>query len=963
MGKDNQLNYSVSGRITDYQLGQPIKDLLVKAFDKDFFREQFLGSCPTDNNGNYQIKFSRDDYTGSFIRLERHPDIYIVVYDGEKEIYSTKKSVVIDANTHTTIDAAIDYLPKKEITQEIQYILGTAVNLKYLPKLSTINLVDADKLIRNPELKVKNIELIKKAFPELSHKHNFGDECGEGTGEAIRFFLKERQAEKLLVDADDFPAGTTIKSFFTQNIIVKYTLDAGNTNSLTGTFADLPTADSNFDFPDGTAIGIVRGNLVDLHPDNTEVAPSYVQRVGLIAEFALSRFINPTFSFIDPRNGAARLEYRILAQAAGTAGQTSGSWSRVEVDIDNPDTSNFGTVPHEMFHQVQYRYNNTTTRTGIYGILREGGARLAEDSIFDRPNRYAQSAGQAPSGTQAGIFTTPEESILDLSPLQTASGTTIRYAAGLFWKYIAEHHSVLTNPANEPAIGIDTYRIVLEETGSAASGYTVAGLRKGRQRLAWCGRFERFSFYDAAKTELNSHENTWGNYLLANYLHDQIRPGDADYDERYDYKEDEDTLASVVLNSLRANIQTADSLVVAQGGSFSRNRIGHKPYSAYYYEVRPSTVTAPRMIRIDFTVSAGMTDPIIQIVRLGAGDSIVDIHKSDKTSYSKTINMQGLSRLIVVVGSREISGDYSLNITEVASASDVMVTRWNSRVGNEYEVDPKGWAWTWVSPDIMVDTNDDGLEDAEVFFGINNKLKVRLRNRGNTVATNIQINFWYQKATPYLTTAGWLPVQNLANITQQITGETLNESEEKWISVDWCPDNDGTDHNHWCVKVQVIVAGDPNTDNKMAFRNFNNVTVNSDGDIKQFAGLLRNLKFKIFDEVQIIPRGTKFNLELLNAKDILKPKHNEKHFCNCEVPSVLELPDDLAFGIFKVITQMNVKKWDNRITSKPNDTEFYYPVDERTLPPGVNAKDLVTLTHEVNGNIVGGVTYRLKTKE
>jgi hypothetical protein len=41
----------------------------------------------------------------------------------------------------------------------------------------------------------------------------------------------------------------------------------------------------------------------------------------------------------------------------------------------------------------------------------------------------------------------------------------------------------------------------------------------------------------------------------------------------------------------------------------------------------------------------------------------------------------------------------------------------------------------WVSPDIMVDTNNDNLDDTSVLFGENNKLKVRLRNRGNVPGT------------------------------------------------------------------------------------------------------------------------------------------------------------------------------------------------------------------------------------
>lgn len=112
----------------------------------------------------------------------------------------------------------------------------------------------------------------------------------------------------------------------------------------------------------------------------------------------------------------------------------------------------------------------------------------------------------------------------------------------------------------------------------------------------------------------------------------------------------------MTLNTLRANIQAADSITIGQGQSFARNRNGNKPYAAFYYELLPSAASAPRMVRIDFSTTNGMTDPILQIVRVGAGGTLVDVHRSDKATYSKTVNMQGLSRLIIIAGSRENGG-------------------------------------------------------------------------------------------------------------------------------------------------------------------------------------------------------------------------------------------------------------------------------------------------------------------
>ena len=228
----------------------------------------------------------------------------------------------------------------------------------------------------------------------------------------LRHFLIEKagDAETDNSDADDLPAGVTIHWFYTAMIQVKYTTDTAFPNDAVP--AALPAVDSDVELSDGTVIGTVRANLSDLDPANTEVAPAYVQQVGLIAEHALSRYLSAVFGMRDPRNGSARLEYRIRQMPAGVAGQTNGSWSHVEVGPGNQLIQNLHTVPHEMFHQVQYRYNDTTTRSGMYGALREGGARLIEDSINDQPNRWVDTASP--------IFDDPTQSLADSASVGTA---------------------------------------------------------------------------------------------------------------------------------------------------------------------------------------------------------------------------------------------------------------------------------------------------------------------------------------------------------------------------------------------------------------------------------------------------------------------------------------------------------------------------------------------------------------
>jgi hypothetical protein len=348
-----------------------------------------------------------------------------------------------------------------------------------------------------------------------------------------------------------------------------------------------------------------------------------------------------------------------------------------------------------------------------------------------------------------------------------------------------------------------------------------------------------------------------------------------------------------------------------------------------------------------------MSDPLVQILRIGVLNTLVDLHRSDRTAWSKTINMAGLSKVVVIVGSPKHGGDFTIHLDEVASTTDVMVTRWNTAVGTGYEVDPAGWAWAWVSPDIMVDTNNDPLDDGSVFFGQNDRLKVRLRNRGNAPASNIRIDFWYQKATRYLTSAWWIPVQNTASVTQQLTGLSLAAGVDAWFAVDWAPVDDGTRQNHWCVKGLVTVPGDPNADNKMAFRNLNNVLLS--GPDTRFDASIRFSEWLDGDRIQIVPRGPAATLALTNPEVFPKPLSRGCDPCVLERRLIHGIPLDMAFAQLRVAPA----EWDRRSTLQPEASRTFYPLDERTLPPGVNSSEIVTVAYVRNSRPYGGVSYRL----
>jgi hypothetical protein len=63
---------------------------------------------------------------------------------------------------------------------------------------------------------------------------------------------------------------------------------------------------------------------------------------------------------------------------------------------------------------------------------------------------------------------------------------------------------------------------------------------------------------------------------------------------------------------------------IAQGSAVTRSVIGQKPYAAVYYELTPTGSPASRMVRVDFTATTGMGDPLLQIVQVGAGNELID---------------------------------------------------------------------------------------------------------------------------------------------------------------------------------------------------------------------------------------------------------------------------------------------------------------------------------------------------
>ena len=997
MLEKQEKTYRVAGLVRDDATGKPLAGATVEALDRGRRRARLLGTSVTGEDGTYEIEYD-PGAAAEATSTQRRPNLFVRVRAPKGRLLASSERTLVraagpDVRIHLLVPASVATHERAAWT----FVKGEPVDLAEAARLSREDLIALFRHLRRRDAPLPDRERFRRAFPRIFEERPEHElECAEGRGDAVRRLLQERLAQEgdsdldADLDADlDLPVGATVHWHYTNDFRIKYTTDAAFPDDAVD--PTLPTVDENVLLEDGMVVGTIRANLADLHPDNTEVAPIYVQKVGLHADFALQAFLNAPFSMRDPRPPGDRIEYRI-EYLGGAYGSTFPTQDWVELSPMLTDMQLSFTVGHELMHRVQYEYNDASVRDGLYGAIREGGARFAMESINDVPNRYVWTAGTT-------WLSTPWESLVHDAP---GVSNPIQYGLGLLWKYLAEHHSPRNKPVHEPGIGVDAYHKVLFASATVQPtdpgvGYDMSALRAARRYMSWWGKWDRFYWLDAAMTELSHHETTWGNVNIANWVHGLASP---QTDRRFEYLEDDDAITYTVVTEMLADYQAlkenGSQVGLLQGGSVTFNIVMHKAWAARYFDLRKTGVLPARAFRIDFAASNGMTDPLVQILRMDPSGAILDIHRMDKDVYTKTVLMDGVDHLIINVAARDTAGDFTLTVDEVPDLSDVHITRWHTMVGKEYMIDPRGFAWTWISPDIMVDTDGDGLADPQVYFDQDNVLKVRLRNRGNLQATGVEVDFWYQKATGALDPAAWIPITDAAGVLQRVTGATLEAMgdlaglDEQWFSVNWAPADDGSGDPHWCVKALVTSPGDPNTDNKMALSNFTSVVtalppspdidpdavaqnagnLDADGDMpagqreqhSPWSHLVRMPEQAEEVELQVVSRGARWSIQVEETPEA--PRARRKAPCPVARPvdpPIAPPPKRLGWARLALHQPASSRPYDRRSRLTRPRRDEHYPVNPDTLPPGVDPEDLVTVVHVIDGEAVGGVTFRVET--
>ena len=84
--------FKIYGKVVEKETRKGIPNLTVKAIDKDLFFDDLLGAVTTDENGNFEIRYDKEDFQELF--FDKKPDIYLKIKNPEGEVIHTTKDKV-----------------------------------------------------------------------------------------------------------------------------------------------------------------------------------------------------------------------------------------------------------------------------------------------------------------------------------------------------------------------------------------------------------------------------------------------------------------------------------------------------------------------------------------------------------------------------------------------------------------------------------------------------------------------------------------------------------------------------------------------------------------------------------------------------------------------------------------------------------------------------------------------------
>ncbi len=195
------MSFKVFGKVVEAESGEGVSNLIVRATDKDFFVDDFLGAATTGANGYFEIAYEAKDFRD--LLLERKPDIFLRVSSQQgRLIHSTEDRVRYDA---TPSEEFIIKIPRAQLPDEVKDQVETErLNFKQLL------LENANYFGTFPDLGIESVKPMQGNtkyeelrclgfYPELDQLEGIfdvklpygysGKLCSKGSYEYVRFYV------------------------------------------------------------------------------------------------------------------------------------------------------------------------------------------------------------------------------------------------------------------------------------------------------------------------------------------------------------------------------------------------------------------------------------------------------------------------------------------------------------------------------------------------------------------------------------------------------------------------------------------------------------------------------------------------------------------------------------------------------------------------------------------------------
>lgn len=821
--------------------------------------------------------------------------------------------------------------------RRMRWVGGEPLNAALAARLSEAELRQAYGHLRRPTRPANDLDSLRAAFPAATWDRRSPsplDEwgfCGRGQGDSLRALLAERGAPLGETDAELPQEGAVLRRHLTRGVAVLYCTGSGEGGEDEVDPA-LPAAREPLSWGDGTRAGIISRERGDQHPENMELAPRYVQMVAAYAQSALDRLEAAPYSLRDPRPHGGRLEIRILQQGFFRC-SSHREWVHLELSPNLSDQAARRWLVHGIAHRIAGRYPRA--QGPLADILEEGAAdllsELLEGQSFRGPIQFdslwSESNGPRSCDRQASRWF--------LRTLGERAGDPVAFLRA-FWE------------------GGDD---------SDASG----GLQALRSAVQNGERFADFDRFLQRGEGSASKETRWGDFWVCEALR---RAGIESSDARFTHPAGPQSPAAL----------GADSPKLGRRGILSRKLVDMSPWSGRIFCVLLDGV---RAVKFNYRAAG---NPIFQVLVIGPNNELLDVLRSDKTNLSHVVPVRGATKLLLAIASREQAVDADLTLSEGEAAAAVMITPANCIAGTTLEVDPRKHAWTWLSPDVMVDNDGDGLADSLNPPGKDNRLRIRLRNRGNHRAVDLSLRLRCQPAAPVPDEGAWVPVCDAFGQPQELTGIEVEAHGEVWVTAKWAPEPGGqaTQADSWFVRVELRAKADaPSTEPETtAFAAVSSVP-SSAGSARGAEGNIGSTQPALAMSAVLEP-GSPARTGVAPNPPLFKP--NEQTFgppVTAQLPRRRVVDDPNVLHL--IVRRAGARRKTELVMSTPgssvglapsplmNDPSIdverielrrsaqarKIPVDVRSLPPGMNPENLVTATQLEDGRAVGGVSFLL----